>query len=184
MLTPKKHTMHAIFSFTNSSSMDDHPPPDEQFAIKHELFVLDTNLIHSLDQTNMDSITRNLINDLMAALGLEPLGPLELYPAVDMRAPGWSFLQPITTSHISGHYFEKPGRHPHLHMDIYSCDSVEWHNIVGIVDRHLGLSNWRASFIVRDWEDDGARSCLDLAGKGARVTQEILMTPARELAFA
>jgi hypothetical protein len=144
--------------------------PDSGFALRHEIFILDANLLTALDQTHMKPITRTLIDALLHVLGLEELGPLELYPATDLRAPGWSFLQPITTSHISGHYFEKPGKAPHIHMDIYSCDAVEWQKIVGVVDEHLGLADWRASFIERKWgEEADERTYLDLSGIGAEV---------------
>ncbi len=154
------------------SKQSDQPPPDQGFAIKHELFVLDANLTSPLDQTNMESLTRGLVDDLLDVLGLTELGPLEMYPATDMRAPGWSFLQPITTSHISGHYFEKPGKHPHIHIDVYSCDTVKWHGIVKIVHKHLPLEDWKASFIDRAWGDD-ERSYIELWGHGPNIEKEI-----------
>lgn len=119
----------------------------------------------------MTPTTTSLIQDLLVVLGLEELGPLELYPATDLRAPGWSFLQPITTSHISGHYFEKPGNHPHIHMDFYSCDSVDWRKIASVVDKHLSLSDWRASYVVRGWGSD-PRSYVDIAGLGGQIVTE------------
>ena len=150
--------------------------PDGEFALKHEVFLLDANLQAPLDQTHMEPITQNLILSLLEVLGLVELGPLELYPATDLRAPGWSFLQPITTSHISGHYFEKPGKHPHLHMDIYSCDSIEWRKIVSVVDGHVGLADWQGSFVVRNWGDMD-RQYIDLAGLGAEIKHERTFAP-------
>lgn len=123
----------------------------------------------------MEPITTSLIGDLLSVLGLEELGPLELFEAVDLRAPGWSFLQPITTSHISGHYFEKPGNHPHIHMDFYSCDSVDWHQIAAVVDKHLSLADWRASFITRGWGAE-SREYTDIAGLGGQVVTETPLT--------
>jgi S-adenosylmethionine/arginine decarboxylase-like enzyme len=158
--------------------MDDRPPPSTgDFAIKHEIFLLDANLTSALDQSQMEPITRGLVRDLMAALGLEELGKLELYPALDLRAPGWSFVQPITTSHITGHYFEKPGNHPHIHLDIYSCDSIEWKGIVAIVDKHLALADWRGSFVTRGWVDDEERAYLDLSGEGSHLMAEMPLAP-------
>lgn len=46
---------------------------------------------------------RRFIDEVLSALGMTPLGELGIYPAVDQSAPGWSFIQPITTSHVSAH---------------------------------------------------------------------------------
>lgn len=48
-------------------------------------------------------IMRRFIDEVLSALGMTPLGELGIYPAVDQSAPGWSFIQPITTSHVSAH---------------------------------------------------------------------------------
>jgi len=76
------------------------------FALEHQIFVLDAYLEHPLDCDLQEPITRDFIAEFLQVLGLEHLGPFGIYPAVDDRAPGWSFIQPITTSHISAHYFE------------------------------------------------------------------------------
>lgn len=151
------------------------------FGLLHEIFVLDAHLQDELDITKRDSITKNLIETLLKALHMEELGPLNIYPAVDDRAPGWSFIQPITTSHISGHYFEKPGRDPNIRMDFYSCKSVNWMKIIDICHEHLKLADWRATFIDRQIEPGSQRRVLELNGQADQVIKEITMEPAETL---
>lgn len=142
------------------------------FGLLHEIFVLDAHLTTLLDQSRAGEITRNLIDKLLFALRMDELGELQIYPAADLRAPGWSFIQPITTSHISGHYFEKPGRLPHIRMDFYSCCTVDWMKIIDIVNGHLSLADWRGTFIDRQIEQDTERRTLDIAGEGGKVIFE------------
>lgn len=120
----------------------------------------------------MEIWTRNFIDALLATLRMEELGPLQIFPATDLRAPGWSFLQPITTSHIAGHYFEKPGKHPHIRLDMYSCESVNWKKLVEVLDEHLGMGLWRATFIDRQI-DEKKRAAMHISGEGNTVLDEL-----------
>ncbi|PIQ76281.1 hypothetical protein COU78_02045 [Candidatus Peregrinibacteria bacterium CG10_big_fil_rev_8_21_14_0_10_49_24] len=165
---------------TNLSSS----PTAGHFGLLHEIFVLDAHLVKALDCSRAKTITRNLVDALLTALRMEELGELQIYPAVDNRAPGWSFIQPITTSHISGHYFEKPGRNPHIRMDFYSCCTVNWMKIIEILNTHLGLADWRGTFIDRQIERDSTRHILDIAGEGERITYEAVMKPRDALTIA
>ena len=143
----------------------------DQFALMHEIFVLDAHIKEALDQSKAGEITRNLIDSLLSTLRMEELGVLQIYPATDLRAPGWSFLQPITTSHISGHYFEKPSP-PHIRMDFYSCCSVDWSSIINTVHSHLNLADWRGTFIDRQLEQDSVRQMFDIAGNADKILFE------------
>ncbi len=142
------------------------------FKLEHEIFILDAYLKEALDPSQMESWTRKFIDALLATLRMEELGPLQIYPATDLRAPGWSFIQPITTSHISGHYFEKPGRLPHIRMDFYSCASINWKKIIKVCDENLGMDIWRATFIDRQI-DLGQRSASHISGQGDMVLDEL-----------
>jgi len=142
------------------------------FGLRHEIFVLDAHLKAALDQSRAKEITIKLVDALLMSLRMEELGELQIYPATDLRAPGWSFIQPITTSHISGHYFEKPGRSPHIRMDFYSCCMVDWMKTINVVHEHLGLADWRGTFIDRQIEQDAVRRTLDIAGEGDRILFE------------
>lgn len=119
--------------------------------LKHEIFIIDANLKKELNEAEMNSITNGLINSLLSELEMAKLGPLEIYNSIDPRAPGWSFIQPITTSHISGHYFIEPNKsNPNIHMDFYSCSPFNWRNIIPILHKHLYLKNWQGNFIFRE----------------------------------
>lgn len=138
-------------------------------TLAHEILVLDAALLKPLDCQQQEPITRRFVAELLLNLGMEPLGPLAIYPATDERAPGWSFIQPITTSHVSAHYFEKPGPTPHIRIDAYSCATIDWRQLIQVCDRHFALENWRASFIDRQIDIGSSRAVLDLSGSGARV---------------
>ncbi|PIP65143.1 hypothetical protein COU77_02280 [Candidatus Peregrinibacteria bacterium CG10_big_fil_rev_8_21_14_0_10_49_16] len=66
--------------------MADKPP--EGLVLRHELLIIDANLVAPLDTARAFHTTQNLIQDLLSALGMSPLGQLETYPATDLRAPG------------------------------------------------------------------------------------------------
>lgn len=142
------------------------------WALKHEIFILDANLLGHLNEKVYEQSTKYLVDDLLETLEMVRLGPLQVFMASDLRAPGWSFLQPITTSHISGHYFEKPGRYPHIHIDIYSCHSFQWQLVIDVLDRHLKLKDWAANFVSRHTKL-GQRKILGLAGVGQKILEKI-----------
>jgi hypothetical protein len=147
------------------------------FHLEHQILVLDAGLRAPLDGRRYETITRRFIDELLNVLGMDPLGNLGIYPAADQRAPGWSFIQPITTSHVTAHYFEKPGRMPHIRLDAYSCEAVDWQSLIHVCHRHFMLGDWRATFIDRQIETQSERTVLDLAGTGSRVMSERTLFP-------
>ncbi len=147
------------------------PAKDSTITLVHQLLVLDANLVANLIAPNKAGICRWLVDDLLAGLKMNVLAPLQLYDAVDVGAPGWSFIQPITTSHISGHYFEKEGEPPHIHIDIYSCKHVNYQVALGVIHNHLNLADWAATHLIRDARSF-ARQYIELAGHGATIRFE------------
>ena len=147
------------------------------FALLHQIFVLDAYLEEALDTGARTSITERFVDDALGVLGLEPLGPLGIYPALDERAPGWSFIQPITTSHISAHYFERPGDGPHIRIDAYSCDRIDWPSLLGVCHRHFRLADWRGTFVDREIDGHRPRPITDLSGRGELVTASRTLEP-------
>lgn len=148
-------------------------PKPSAFALLHQVFVLDTYLKRRIPAAGADKLVRSLVSDLLKTLHMQELGPLQIYPATDPRAPGWSFLQPITTSHLSGHYFDSEDGSPHIRIDIYSCATVQWRKAIATLDKHLRLGDWRATFIDRQIDTgSGERLVLDIRGKGTTVLDE------------
>jgi hypothetical protein len=142
------------------------------FKLEHEILVLDAYLNKSLDQSKMESWTHNFIDALLNTLRMEELAPLQIFPALDLRAPGWSFIQPITTSHIAGHYFEQPGHHPHIRLDLYSCCSINLRKVINVCHEHLDMHIWRATFIDRQI-DVAPRAATHISGEGNTVLDEL-----------
>lgn len=142
------------------------PPAQEKLRLTHELFILDAHLKEKLDSAKSESITRRFVQDLLVGLNMSELGDLCIYPATDMRAPGWSFVQPITTSHCSGHYFD--GEKPHLHLDVYSCTPVNHRLVLELADKHFDLLDWAGNFTTRSI-DPLKRRTVEFIGIGNKI---------------
>jgi len=152
------------------------------FRLLHEIFVLDAYISRPLAEETRHDDARGFVQQILDVLKMEPLGSMQFHDAVDDRAPGWSFVQAITTSHVSGHYFEKPGRMPHIRIDFYSCQSVDWKTVVQVAHRYFGLDTWRATFINR--QIDSGRSILDIQGSRDVVLYEHEVLPDTQSAQA
>jgi len=144
---------------------------DSPIRLRHEIFVLDAYLEQPLNPTGRMQHAKKFIDEILHVLNMEPLGSMQFHDAADLRAPGWSFIQAITTSHISAHYFESPGK-PHIRIDFYSCQSVDWRKVIEMCHKFCSLTDWRATFINREIEDDAGKSILDIKGNGDRVFNE------------
>lgn len=140
-----------------------------QRPLVHEMLVLDAWLVRPLDEKRYRQISRDLVDDLLAALRMEALGELAIFGAVDEKEPGWSFIQPITTSHFSAHYFSNPGGRPHIRIDAYSCARVDCAALIAVCHEHLELDDWHACFIERHLDRPQERRVLELSGSGATI---------------
>lgn len=140
----------------------------EKDGLLHNHFILDADLNALLNIAEKNKLTQNLVINLMEILEMEPLGKLEIYDATDLNYPGWSFIQPITTSHISGHYFEEKHKFSHIHLDIYSCKIFDWKSAIKIIDKHLGLAEWCCNYIKREMTLKD-RVILQVNGKGGEI---------------
>lgn len=116
----------------------------------HEIFILDANLAKEFNEVNRNEKINNMIDEMLAELNMEKLSPLIINEAIDLSSPGWTFIQPITTSHISAHYFIETNKPSHLHFDLYSCKPFNWHAALQIIDKYFDIDDWSANFIKRD----------------------------------
>jgi len=79
------------------------------------------------------------IKELLDITDMKPLGSLNWSDAVDLDFPGQSFVQMITTSHSSLHYFADTNE---IYFDLYSCKEYIPDKVVKLLDEHFGLREW------------------------------------------
>lgn len=86
------------------------------------------------------------IDELMEVTDMKPLGPLNWSGAVDLDFPGESFIQMITTSHTSLHYFSSTNE---IYFDLYSCKFFDIGKVIGLLHRTFGVVEWHGALYNR-----------------------------------
>ncbi|MFA4982974.1 MAG: S-adenosylmethionine decarboxylase [Candidatus Micrarchaeia archaeon] len=86
------------------------------------------------------------VRKLLKAADMKPLCPLCYADATDEGNPGQSFVQMITTSHCSLHYFSKRGE---IYFDLYSCKKFNPEKIVSLVHREFRTKESNVSITER-----------------------------------
>jgi len=89
---------------------------------------------------------QEFVNELMHITDMKPLGPLNWSDAVDLDFPGQSFVQMITTSHCSLHYFSDTRE---IYFDLYSCKNFEPQKVIELLDRFFDLQEWHGMLYNR-----------------------------------
>lgn len=149
---------------------------DEAPTLEHHAFILDAKMMHPLDVVQGERMVKQMIKELLERLCMKELAALAIFPATDLEFPGFSFIQPITTSHIAGHYFESiADEAPHIHLDIYSCKIFDWREALSLLDSFLTLAEWDANYVVRHHGQE--RLCYQLSGMGSTPESIRLLTP-------
>lgn len=152
------------------------------FRPVHRIFLLDAHLESLVDESNPSEFCEFYFNEVMEATQMKPLAPMSVCPTMDPRAPGFSGVQPLTTSHTSFHYFwepQTPGGDPNVHLDLYSCSPFSYEDIIRVAHKHFGLGVWTGTFIDRDL-DPRKRLTLQLRGKGDAVLEQLVLTTGKE----
>ena len=94
-------------------------------------------------KTELKEVSREaaerFIEELLGEIKMERLGPLKFAEAQDLEEPGQSFVQMITTSHCSLHFFEKERT---LYFDLYSCREFDEEKVVEMLKKHFAISEW------------------------------------------
>ncbi|MEM4166541.1 MAG: S-adenosylmethionine decarboxylase [Candidatus Bilamarchaeaceae archaeon] len=89
---------------------------------------------------------QEFVNELMRITDMKPLGPLNWSNAVDLDFPGQSFVQMITTSHCSVHYFSETRE---IYFDLYSCKKFNPNEVIELLDKFFGLEEWHGMLYHR-----------------------------------
>ena len=87
---------------------------------------------------------QKFVNELMKITNMKPLGPLNWSDAADLDFPGQSFVQMITTSHSSLHFFRDEsgnGENNEIYFDLYSCKDFDIERTVEYVVKAFGIGN-------------------------------------------
>ena len=103
------------------------------------------------------------MDEILRESGMKPLGAINWADAVDLDFPGQSFVQMITTSHCSLHYFSDRDE---IYFDLYSCKSFEPERVVAILRKKLGMTQWRG--IIYDRGSGMQSSLLEISSKRKR----------------
>lgn len=106
---------------------------------------------------------QELVDEILRASRMKPLGAINWAGAEDLDFPGQSFVQMITTSHCSLHYFSDKDE---IYFDLYSCKSFEPEEIISILRKKLGMKQWRG--IIYDRGSGMQSSLLEISSKRKR----------------
>ncbi|MEW6749004.1 MAG: S-adenosylmethionine decarboxylase [Candidatus Micrarchaeota archaeon] len=92
---------------------------------------------------------QRFVDRLLKAINMKPLGPLNWADAEDLDFPGQSFVQMITTSHCSLHFFAHKDGSNELYFDLYSCKPFDDKRVVEMLDQKFGLQDWHGVLYTR-----------------------------------
>ncbi len=85
---------------------------------------------------------KRFVDVLLGAINMKPLGELNWADAEDLDFPGQSFVQMITTSHCSLHFFDHKEGEKEIYFDLYSCKSFDTEKVIELLDEKFGLREW------------------------------------------
>jgi hypothetical protein len=89
------------------------------------------------------------VDNLLKKINMKPLGPLNWADAEDLDFPGQSFVQMITTSHCSLHFFAHNNGEKEIYFDLYSCRSFDPEEVVRLLDGKFSLREWHGILYTR-----------------------------------
>jgi hypothetical protein len=152
------------------------------FRPLHKIFILDAVLEGLLDESDPRGFCEGYFEEIMEATHMKPLSQMSVCPTMDPRAPGFSGVQPLTTSHTSFHYFWEPEAkdpRPNVHLDLYSCSPFSYEDVVRVAHKHFRLAEWTGTFIDRDL-DPRKRLTLQLRGREDAILEQFVLTTGKE----
>jgi hypothetical protein len=92
---------------------------------------------------------KRFVDMLLKEINMKPLGELNWADAEDLEFPGQSFVQMITTSHCSLHFFDHKDGGKEIYFDLYSCKSFDIETVIKLIDEKFGLQEWHGSLYTR-----------------------------------
>lgn len=90
----------------------------------------------------------NFVKELVDAIDMEAHGePIIEYLLPGDPKQGYSLMQLITTSNITGHFMELDGT---SYFDIFSCKEYDQQTAIDVVKKYFDPKTMRVNFITRD----------------------------------
>jgi S-adenosylmethionine/arginine decarboxylase-like enzyme len=86
------------------------------------------------------------VQRLLKEIGMKPLGSMSWAEAADLDFPGQSFVQMITTSHVSLHFYSETDE---IYFDLYSCKPFDDKKVVSMLDETFGIRDWHGTKYTR-----------------------------------
>ncbi len=93
-----------------------------------------------------EELAGSFMKDLLCAAGMKALGPLVFSAAENLDFPRQSFVQMITTSHCSLHFFSDTNE---IYFDLYSCRQFDPEKIINIINSYFGLETYHGMVYKR-----------------------------------
>jgi S-adenosylmethionine/arginine decarboxylase-like enzyme len=101
-----------------------------------------------LDRVKSASNINNFVHDLVLSIGMKAYGDpiIEHFATHLPEAAGYSLLQLIETSSITGHFSDKTGDH---YIDVFSCKEFSIENAISIVEKYFNPTDIRTTYLTR-----------------------------------
>jgi S-adenosylmethionine/arginine decarboxylase-like enzyme len=97
------------------------------------------------DKQNIYNFVKTLVNEIdMVAYG-EPI--IEFLCPGDPSKEGYSLMQLITTSSITGHFIDHD---KHIYLDVFSCKEFDPNTVKQVVQKFFNSGKMRMNFITRN----------------------------------
>ncbi len=116
--------------------------------LEHIHLTVNAKIDRNFSALPKDDSTR-FVDELLKAINMKPLGPLNWADAEDLDFPGQSFVQMITTSHCSLHYFDNKEGGKEIYFDLYSCRQFNPEKVLSMLDKKFGLGEWHGMLYTR-----------------------------------
>ena len=113
--------------------------------LDHLHFTINAKINPKFSEITKD-MAQSFIKDLLRVTDMKPLGPLNWSDAEDLDFPGQSFVQMITTSHTSLHYFSDKQE---IYFDLYSCKVFDTKKVFDLLDRTFNILEWHGTMYFR-----------------------------------
>lgn len=90
---------------------------------------------------------QEFVDELLRITDMKPLGGMQWADAVDLDFPGQSYVQMVTTSHTSLHFFADTHE---IYFDMYSCKEFDPQKVLEHLDKAFGLREWHGIMYSRE----------------------------------